>query len=43
MIAAMALMTKGRGTVSDLVTLESVNINEIRKIAKKVQFTAPHK
>ena len=42
-IAAMALMAKGSGTVNDLVTLESVDINEIRKIAKKVQFTAPHK
>ena len=43
MIAAMTLMAKGSGTVNDLVTLESVDINEIRKIAKKVQFTAPHK
>ena len=42
-IAAMTLMAKGSGTVSDLVTLESIDINEIRKIAKKVQFTAPHK
>ena len=42
-IAAMALMAKGSGTVNDLITLESVDINEIRKIAKKVQFTAPHK
>ena len=43
MIAAMTLMAKGSGTVNDLVTLESVDINEIRNIAKKVQFTAPHK
>ena len=43
MIAAMTLMTKGSGTVNNLVTLESVDIYEIRKIAKKVQFTAPHK
>ena len=42
-IAAMTLMAKGSGTVNNLVTLESVDINEIRKIAKKVQFTAPHK
>ena len=42
-IAAMTLMAKGSGTINDLVTLESVDINEIRNIAKKVQFTAPHK
>jgi uncharacterized protein with GYD domain len=42
-IAAMTLMAKGSGTVNDLVTLESVDINEIRNIAKKVQFIAPHK
>ena len=43
MIAAMTLMAKGSGTVSNLVTLESVDINEIRNIAKSVQFTPPHK
>ena len=43
MVAALGLIAKGSGTVNDLVILESVNINEIRKIAKKVQFTAPHK
>ena len=42
-IAALTLMAKGSGTVNDLTTLESVNINEIRNIAKKVEFTAPHK
>ena len=42
-IAALALIARGSGTVKDVVTLESVEINEIRKIAKKVQFTAPHK
>ena len=42
-IAAMGLKAKGSGAVDNLVTLESVDINEIRKIAKKVQFTAPHK
>ena len=42
-IAAMTLMAKSSGTVNNLVTLESIDINEIRKIAKKVQFTAPHK
>ena len=43
MMAALALMAKGSGAVNDLVILESIDINEIRKIAKKVQFTAPHK
>jgi len=42
-IAAMTLMAKGSGTVSDVTVLESVDINAIRKIAKNVQFTAPHK
>ena len=42
-IAAMTLMAKGSGTLNDSDTLESIDINEIRKIAKKVQFTAPHK
>ena len=42
-IAAMTLMAKGSGTVKELVTLESVDINEIRKIYKNVEFTAPHK
>ena len=37
-IAAMTLMAKGSGTVNDLVTLESVDINEIRNIAKKVNL-----
>ena len=43
MMAALVLMAKGSGAVNDLVILESIDINEIRKIAKKVQFTAPHK
>ena len=43
MMAALGLMAKGSKTVNDLVILESVDINEIQKIAKKVQFTAPHK
>jgi uncharacterized protein with GYD domain len=42
-IAAMTLMAKSSGTISELVTLESVDINEIRKIYKNVKFTAPHK
>ena len=43
MVAALGLIAKGSGTVNDLVILESVDINEIRKIAKQAQFTAPHK
>jgi len=43
MIAAMTLIAKGSGTVNDLVILESVDIKEISNIAKKAQFTAPHK
>ena len=42
-IAAMTLMARGSGTVNDSVTLESIDINKIRNIAKSVQFTAPHK
>ena len=43
MIAAMTLKAKGSGAVDSLITLESVDINEIRNVAKSVQFTAPHK
>ena len=43
MMAALALMAKGSGTVNELVTLESVDINEIRKIYKNIDFTPPHK
>lgn len=42
-IAALGLIAKGSGTVNELVILESVDIKEIQKIAKKAQFTAPHK
>ena len=42
-IAALTLIARGSGTVKDVVTLESVDINKIRDIAKSVQFTAPHK
>ena len=43
MVAALGLMAKGSGTVNDLIILESVDINAIQKIARKVQFTPPHK
>jgi uncharacterized protein with GYD domain len=38
-VAAMTLKARASGTVSNLVTLESVDINEIRSVAKSVQFT----
>ena len=38
MVAALALIAKGSGTVNDLAILESVDINEISSIAKKAQF-----
>ena len=43
MVAALALIAKSSGTVNDLVILESVDINEIRKIYKNIEFTPPHK
>ena len=42
-IAALTLIARGSGTVNNVVTLESVDINKIRNIAKSVKFTAPHK
>ena len=42
-IAALTLIARGSGTVNNGVTLESVDINKIRNIAKSVKFTAPHK
>ena len=40
-IAAMTLMPRASGAVDNLVTLESVDIEEIRNVAKSVQFTPP--
>ena len=40
-IAAMGLKAKGSGAVDNLVTLESVDIEEVRSVAKNVQFTPP--
>ena len=40
-IAALGLKAKGSGAVDNLVTLESVDIEEVRNIAKNVQFTPP--
>ena len=38
-IAAMTLKAKGSGTVDNPVILEAVDIDEIRSVAKSVQFT----
>ena len=41
-IAAMNLTFRSRGVVGDkLVTLESVDVEEIRSVAKGVQYTPP--
>ena len=40
-IAAMGLKAKGSGAVDNLVTLESVDIEELCSVAKNVQFTPP--
>ena len=40
-IAVMGLKAKGSGAVDNLVTLESVDIEEVRSVAKNVQFTPP--
>ena len=43
MIAAMNLKAKAAGTVKDLETLESINIDFIREVAKSVEFSPPSK
>ena len=40
-MAAMTLKAKGSGTVTNSVILEAVDIDEIRSVAKNVQFTPP--
>ena len=40
-IAAIGLKAKGSGAVDNLVTLEAVDIEEVRSVAKNVQFTPP--
>ena len=40
-IAAMNLKAKAAGTVSKLDVLESLDIEEVRKIAKNVNFQPP--
>ena len=41
MIAAINLKAKAAGVVKELETLESININNIRGIAKNVEFSPP--
>ena len=43
MIAAMNLKAKAAGTVKDLETLESIDINIVREVAKSVRFSPPSK
>ena len=40
-LAAMGLKAKGSGTTANLVTLESVDIEAVRSVAKNLQFTPP--
>ena len=40
-MAAMTLKAKGRGATANTVTLEAVDIEEVRRVAKNVQFTPP--
>ena len=43
MIAAMNLKAKATGTLTEIDTLESININDIRLVAKSVDFSPPVK
>ena len=40
-IAAMTLKAKASGTVSNPITLEAVDIDAMRAMVKKVEFTPP--
>ena len=40
-MAACALKAKAAGTLSEAITLESVDINKVREIGKKVNFSPP--
>ena len=40
-VASMPLMARGSGAVDIVVTLESVDVEEIRSVAKGVQYTPP--
>ena len=39
--AAMTLKARSSGAVADVVTLESVDVEEIRSVGKGVQYTPP--
>ena len=43
MIAAMNLKAKATGTLTEIDTLESININDIRLVAKSADFSPPVK
>ena len=40
-VASMTLMARGSGAVDNVVTLESVDVEEIRSVAKGVKYTPP--
>ena len=40
-VASMTLMARGSGAVDNVVTLESVDVEEIRSVAKGDQYTPP--
>ena len=40
-MAACALKAKAAGTLSEAITLESVDINKVREMGKKVNFSPP--
>ena len=37
----MGLKAKGSGAIANLVTLESVDIEAVRSVAKNLEFTPP--
>ena len=43
MIAAMNLKAKAAGTVSEIDTLEAIDIDNVRQVAKNVDFSQPTK
>tara|TARA_B100000965_G_scaffold104691_1_gene86276 strand:- start:1595 stop:1915 length:321 start_codon:yes stop_codon:yes gene_type:complete len=43
MIAAMNLKAKAVGTLSEIDTLESINIDSVRQVARSVDFSPPTK
>lgn len=40
-ITALTLRARATGTVDNLITLESVNVEKIRGVSKRVQYTPP--